>query len=96
MSNLFIANLSQQHHMFTYTTAKGGQTPRSELIQVGQQIRIPGSLSEEAVRFIIEHHRKYGLKSAAEAAKIRGYTGLVFSMSEPVKLNDRGFRGGSH
>lgn len=99
MSDLYIANLSKQHHLFIYTVLEGDTNSsdrgrayqRHEHLPAGGQARLPGELTADQVRAIVDHHRGYGMKPWNEARKIKGFTGLCFRIGAPVPMNDQGF-----
>lgn len=100
MSDLFVANLTKQHHIFIYQVVEGdvNASPnmvrayqRHENIPAGGQSRLPGDLTKAQIDVIVEHHRAYGMKSWEEARKIKGFTGLCFRLKDPIPLNDQGF-----
>jgi hypothetical protein len=90
MATLFICNLSKQHHQFLYRVAEN-QNALTETIPMGGQVQIPGDLTPEQIEGIVSHHRPYGLKSVAEARKIKGFTGLIYDIGKPVDLREPAF-----
>lgn len=90
MPKLFIANLSKQHQHFLYRLPEAPST-RTQDISIGAQVMLPGEMSTDDVAYVVEHHRTYGLKSVEEARRIKGFTGLVYSIDKPVNLDDKGF-----
>lgn len=91
---LFIANLTKQHQTFLYRVLEervpGGHSRHQE-IAIGTQVMLPDDMSTEQINAIVDHHKLYGIKSVLEARKIKGFTGLVYSIEKPVQMNDEGF-----
>lgn len=98
MSTLFVANLSKYRQTFMYRVPevregealREGGSIRHQDIEVGSQVRIPGELSDAQILVIIDHHQIYGMKSETDARKIKGFTGLVYSIGKPIALNEKG------
>jgi hypothetical protein len=86
MPSLFIANTSKQNQIFNYRLPEH-PIPKYVDIRVGTQVKIPGDLSPEAIKAIIEHATPYGLKAVNELPRNRDFVGLCYSINEPVKLD---------
>lgn len=86
MASLFIANTSKQHQIFMYRLPEHA-IPKYADIRVGTQVKIPGDLSPEAIKLIVEHAAPYGLKAVSELPRNRDFVGLCYSVNEPVKLD---------
>lgn len=85
MGKLYIANCTKQQQDFVFTLPESA-AHRMRTIDVGSQICID-RLNEKDVEAIIEHHAKYGMVSAAEARKARGFVGLCYQEDQPIKLD---------
>lgn len=89
MTNLYIANLTKQPHVFQ---ARFGPKGQKKLIvrdiPVGQQIVLQG-LSPEQKTEIIDQHAKYGMRKAPEVARIKkGATiGMCYHEEHPIKID---------
>lgn len=90
MAKLFVANTTRQAHDFAY------QIPAEDLssfkrlstqrIEAGTQQQIMGEAPLVVLEAIVEQHRRYGIVSAEEAVRTRGFVGLVYSFDRPVDL----------
>lgn len=84
---MFVANCTKQARDFSYRLPdKGGRMQR---IEIGQQIQVAGDLSQPEVDSVVDHYSRYGMLSVADARKSRGqFVGLVYSIDEPVKIEN--------
>lgn len=84
---MFIANCTKQVQDFHYRLPESGV--RMQRIEIGQQVQLAGDLSQPGVDAIVDHHKRYGMKSVDDARKARGqFTGLCYSFDKPVKIDD--------
>lgn len=83
---LYIANCTKQAHDFAYRLPEGGN--RMQRIEIGQQIVLAGNLSQPDVDEVLKHHGRYGMKSVEDARKAKDFTGLVYSIDKPVKVEN--------
>lgn len=90
MPRLIIGNLSKHHQHFLYRLPEAAST-RNQDIPIGGQVPLPGDLSDTDIKFVIDSHRKYGIKSVDEARRIKGFTGLVYSIDKGIPMDERGF-----
>lgn len=81
---MYIANLTRQDQDFIYKLPEGQQ--RMQQIPVGRQIVLAGDLNQKDIDAIVVHHARYGMKPVADAVKAKSFTGLCYSIDEPVKL----------
>lgn len=83
MPKLYIANTTKQTHLFQHRLKDNQQK-----IDPGAQILVKNKeLEESEVNDIIAHYGRHGMRSAQDAARTRGYVGLVYSIGEPVRLD---------
>lgn len=82
--NLFIANVSDQDHIFYWREGENPQIFKTD-IKTGQQIQVIRDKPPEIVRSVIDHHARYGMKSFEEL-KAHNFEGdmlrLVYSLDE--------------
>jgi hypothetical protein len=82
--HMFIANGMHQNVDFQYRLPET-KTYRTQLIPIGQQIRISGDLSQKDIERVIESHLPYGMVAAREISKFKGFfIPYVYSVGEPV------------
>ena len=86
MPALYVANLSKQHHQFLFHRRENPQVI-PEHIPVGSQIRIGGNLTMDDIEDIIKQHLPYGLKSVKELKRTQSFSGLCYSIDEPVQMD---------
>lgn len=93
MSKLYIANVTKQHHDFAYRLPGEDMATYGRMsymrIQAGQQEQIPPGqdLPLPVLEAIVEQYRVYGIMSADDAVRTRGYVWLVFSFDKPVDMD---------
>jgi hypothetical protein len=86
MSDLYIANTSKQNHLFCYRLPENPSF-RTQEIPPGGQVRLPGDLSTDEVRRIIDHHKQYGLVDSRELSRADGFVGICYSLGAPVNID---------
>lgn len=86
-STLYIANTTKQDHDFAFRRPEA-QIPTVVKIPAGTQAAIIRDGDTTAIDHVINQHRKYGLISVAEAAKLRGFVGLCYSIDKPMAFKD--------
>ena len=83
MTILYVANTSKQYHQFLYRRPESLSTVPPLDIPPGQQRALP-DLAQAEVDYIIAHHARYGMVPAKEAAKVKRFVGLCYSIDKPV------------
>lgn len=83
---LYIANCSLQQQDFVYRLLEN-PAPRRQMIEVGGQIQISGSLRTEDIDSIVEQHGIYGLFDASTVAQTHRHIYLLYSVDKPVTAN---------
>lgn len=86
MARLFVANASPQVFDFAYRIP-GESSYRMAMpqrIEAGQQVPIMGEAPLAVLEAIVEQHRPYGIVSAEEAVRAKGFVRLIFSFDKPV------------
>ena len=89
---LYVANFTQQSHMFTYRVPdeggpiKGGKLRGTE-IRAGGQVALPGDFSHAQIDAIIDQYAKYGLASVPDVLKMSAFSGLAYSIDKPVTVD---------
>lgn len=86
MAALFVANTSKQNQIFMYRLPEHA-IPKYAEIRPGTQVKIPGDLSPEALRLIVEHTAPYGIKAVTELPRNRDFVGLCYSVDKPVQFD---------
>lgn len=81
---LYIANATRQIQDFLYRLYEI-KAPRVQHIPPGEQVQISGDLQTEDIDYIIQQHAPYGLISASEAKRAKGFNGMCYSVDSPVK-----------
>lgn len=87
MPKLWIANATSQVQQFTYWLP---EMPRSfvQEVPIGSQTMIAGKdLPQSAIDGILKQHEIYGLASANQAFRQRKFSGVVYSIDKPVRLD---------
>lgn len=69
MPNLYVANTSTQDHVFHWTLPEGPKI-FSMPIAAGGQVQVLRDAHESDIRFIVNHHKSYGMVSVEEARKV--------------------------
>lgn len=87
MTTLYIANTTKQDHDFTFLLPERKFATRIP-IPAGTQAPVVKGATAEEVDHIIAHHRRYGLKSAQEAAKSKEFVGMCYSVDTEVRFKD--------
>jgi len=82
--DLYIGNSTKQRQQFCYRVPEETGL-RVQDIEIGTQVKISGDLSTQQIDAIIQQHRAYGLVPAAEAGKVKGFTGLCYSVGRPIQ-----------
>jgi hypothetical protein len=81
---MFVANGSHQNIDFQYRLPKY-RSYRTQMIPIGQQIRLSGELSKDEIDIIIAHHSVYGMVSSKEIANFKGFNiPCVYSIDNPI------------
>lgn len=89
--NLYIANCSMQNISFVYRIP-GNPSPRTQIIPIGQQVKISGELTSDEIDSIIDQHRVYGLVDVKEIERVRGkFGGMCYSIGSPVSSDKLGY-----
>ncbi len=86
MPALYIANATKQEHTFAYRLPERVGEPILQPIRAGGQVRISGDLNQIQIDAIIEHHRIYGMISVEEAARVKEFAGLCYSIDKPISF----------
>lgn len=81
---LFIANCTKQNMDFIYRLP-GDNRMHMQRIPVGGQLRIYKDTTLDVIKHIISQHEKYGLVSADEVVKQRGWVGACWSF-KPIDI----------
>ena len=68
MPNLFVANTSTQDHIFHWTLPESPKIFNMP-IAAGGQVQVLRDVTDDAIRYVVEHHRRYGMVSIEEAKK---------------------------
>lgn len=83
---LYIGNATRQVIDFKYWVP-GVKSPRSQIIPIGGQIMVGGSTSDWSqadIDKIVAQHVVYGLVSLAEADKQKSFSGMCWSVDQPI------------
>lgn len=83
---MFIANATKQEFTLMYRVPESTGL-RSQLVPIGGQIQVSGDLTQEAIDSIIQQQAKYALIDAAEASRVRDFSGYCYSIGKPVSMN---------
>jgi len=83
MSTLYIGNATRQIHQFLYRVPESEKL-RSQNIQPGTQIRIPGEVDKASIDYIVDQHSRFGMIPAAEIPKTKEFNGLCYSVDKPI------------
>lgn len=83
---LFVANTKKQHHSFVIQTPSMGGNAGHKLIPQGQQAMV-GEFDELDLKAIIAHHVRYGAREFGDGSRLKGFTGLVYRIDEPVNMD---------
>lgn len=81
---LYIANTTRQNVDFYYRVPEIPGAPRMQKISIGGQILVSGDLNTPQIEAILSQHAPYGIVSADELDRVKGYVGLCFSIDKPV------------
>ena len=81
--DLYIANTTKQNVAFYYRVPESVAL-REQTIRVGSQERISGNLSTPDIDAIIAQHAPYGMVSADELDRVKGFVGLCYSVGKPI------------
>lgn len=87
MTTLYIANTTKQDHDFSFRRPEAN-FPTVIKIPAGTQALIIKDGDTDFIDRVLDHHRKYGLKSVAEASKAKVFVGMVYSTDKPVRFKD--------
>jgi hypothetical protein len=86
MTQMFVANATQQYHEFAYQVAESERTI-TQTIPPGGQVRLSanrGELSPADIECILRHHRQYGVVAVEEVGSVRSYSGICYSLGKQV------------
>lgn len=87
MPKLWIANATSQVQQFTYWLPEMSRSFVQE-VPIGSQTLIAGKdLPQGAIDGILKQHEVYGLTSANQAFRQRKFSGVVYSIDKPVRLD---------
>jgi hypothetical protein len=85
--DLYVANCTNQGHLFAYKVPES-QSPWQVPIPQGGQIKVPapaGGFNVHQVNYIVAHHERYGMRKYDEVDRA-GFVGLVYAVDRPVAL----------
>lgn len=81
---MFVANGMHQNMDFQYRLP-GTKTYRTQMIPIGEQIRLSGDLSKEQIDIVINHHTIYGMIAAKDISQFKGFhIPYVYSIDNPI------------
>jgi hypothetical protein len=81
---MFVANGMHQNMDFQYRLP-GTKTYRTQMIGIGEQVRLSGDLTREQVDVIIAHHSIYGMIAAKDISQFKGFhIPYVYALDNPV------------
>lgn len=83
MTKLYVANLTDQDHIFIFKLPEKVGPPLRKVIPAKRQEMIPGVQSPVDCTAIIEHHSPYGMRAVEELGR-EGMVPLVYSIDKPV------------
>lgn len=86
MTKMYVANFTKQVHSFIYRLP-GTKNARQQAIEIGQQVRLSGELTQIDVDSVIEQKAPYGFIRADEVGKMRKFVGLCYSIDKPVPMD---------
>lgn len=86
MTVMFVANCTKQVREFIFKIPEGGL--RRQTIPIGQQIKVAGIDNDEQIKAIVEQYQRYGMMTVADAIKAKTFTGLIYSLDKPVKVEN--------
>jgi len=85
---LFIANTTKHHQEFLYRLPEDARsTPMRQIIRVGEQVQIYQDTTKDVLEHILKQHMdapKPFLIPESEAARYKGFIGLIYSFDKPV------------
>jgi hypothetical protein len=82
--HMFVANGSHQNIDFQYRLPNT-RTYRTQMIPIGQQIRLSGELTKEEVDIIITHHSIYGMVPSNQIQNFKGFfIPYAYSTDNPI------------
>ena len=87
--NLFIANVTEQPHVFNWREPENPQLKHID-IPAGSQVQVLRDKPKEVVDHVISHHKAYGLVNEKEAIKLKKEQGklhLIYSTDQPLPLH---------
>jgi hypothetical protein len=90
MPALYVANLTDQDHAFVYTRPATDTVPSKPIYQPipkGQQIRAYNGENISEIDAIIKQHAPYGMIDAKLINSQKKYTGLAYSVNEPIDID---------
>lgn len=85
MTTLFVANTTQQDHLFVYRVPEESGT-RTQRIVAGTQARIYNDTDMRILAHIAQQHAQYGLIPVEEVPRHRKFIGMCFSFDKPIDL----------
>lgn len=86
MASLFVANTSKKHNEFVFRLPGITQT-RRYVIPAGRQVEVLKNAQREEIDYVIAQHEPYGLVHESQIQKICKFSGTVYSIDKPVKVN---------
>jgi hypothetical protein len=86
MAKMFVANCTQQAHLFLYRLPESSGI-RSQHILPGAQIQISGDLTTPQIESIVRQHAKYGMVHVGDIERTRPFTSLCWQLDKPVNVN---------
>lgn len=81
---MYVGNATKQifHFMYRVVEHKG---VRTQVIHIGTQVALTGSLTQKDIDLIIEQNSKYGLVAYNEIDRTRGvFHGLCYAIDNPI------------
>jgi hypothetical protein len=87
MTSLFIANISNKHNEFTFSLP-GNPQLRRVIIPAGKQAEVLKNAQREEVDAVVSQHTVYGLVEQSQVAKIDKFSGALYSLDKPVKIEN--------
>jgi len=83
---MYVANCTRQNFIFNYRLSNEPGV-KHIAIGIGQQQKVPGSLTQAMVDEILRQHKPYGMISVDEINRTKGFIGTCYSIDKKIKVD---------
>lgn len=84
--DLYVANLTRQHHHFTFRSSSDSKLMQVP-IPIGQQQRVLKDATEAEIDAVVKQHAPYGMALASEVSKRKEFVGLCYSVDRKINVD---------